>query len=230
MCGRYVSKRDKQKLAEAFHVGKVFEEPYAPNYNVAPSTFEPVIRQEKISTEREMVLMRWGLVPFFAKSLADWKGFSTINAKAETITKSATWRGPFKSRRCIVPADYFYEWKALDDSPKPKKQPYAIHLKSGEPLAFAGLWDAWHDKAADTWLQTFSIITTEANELMSQIHNRMPVIIHSRDWERWLDRTPTDQTPIDLLRPYESDAMEMYACNPDVGNVRNNGPEMLIRV
>jgi putative SOS response-associated peptidase YedK len=129
-----------------------------------------------------------------------------------------------------VPADYFYEWKALDDSPKPKKQPYAIHLKSGEPFAFAGLWDAWHDKAADVWLQTFSIITTEANELMNQIHSRMPVILHSRDWERWLDRTPTDQPPIDLLRPYESDAMEMYACNPAVGTVRNNGPEVLNRV
>jgi putative SOS response-associated peptidase YedK len=122
---------------------------------------------EKDSTEREMVLMRWGLVPFFAKSLTDWKGFSTINAKAETITSSATWRGPFKSRGCIVPADYFYEWKALDDSKKPRKQPYAISLKSGKPLAFAGLWDSWHDKGSNTWLQTFSIITTEANEVMS---------------------------------------------------------------
>jgi putative SOS response-associated peptidase YedK len=102
-----------------------------------------------------MRLRCWGLVPFFAKSLTDWKGFSTINAKAETITSSATWRGPFKSRRCIVPADYFYEWKTLDDSKKPKKQPYAISLKSGEPLAFAGLWDAWHDKGGNTWLQTF---------------------------------------------------------------------------
>ena len=110
---------------------------------------------------------------------------------------------------------------------KAEKQPYAIHLKCGEPLAFAGLWDAWLDKAADTWLQTFSIITTEANELMSQIHSRMPVILHSRDWERWLDRTPTDQPPIDLLRPYESEEMTMYPCNTAVGNVRNNGPEML---
>jgi len=235
MCGRYATKRDKQKLAEAFHVGKVFAEPYAPNYNIAPTTFQPVIREERDSTEREMVLMRWGLVPFFAPSLAEWKGFSTFNAKTETITTSATWRGPFKSRRCIVPADYFYEWKALDDSRKPKKQPYAIHLKSGEPLAFAGLWDAWKEPkpvadslhTPDTWLQTYTIITTEANELMSKIHSRMPVILHSRDWERWLDRTPTDQPPIDLLRPYESEEITMYPCNPLVGNVRNNGPEML---
>jgi putative SOS response-associated peptidase YedK len=235
MCGRYATKRDKQKLAEAFHVGKIFEEPFAPNYNIAPSTFQPVIREEKDSTGREMVLMRWGLVPFFAKSLAEWKGMSTINAKAETVATSATWRGPLKSRRCIVPADYFYEWKALDDSKKPKKQPYAIALRSGEPFAFAGLWDAWKEPkpakesihTPDTWLQTFSIVTTEANELMSQIHTRMPVILKERDWARWLDRTPTDQPPLDLLRPYDSEAMVMHACNPLVGNVRNNGPEML---
>jgi putative SOS response-associated peptidase YedK len=235
MCGRYATKRDKQKIAEWFHVDKVFEEPFTVNYNTAPSTFQPVIREERDSTAREMVLMRWGLVPFFAKSVAEWKGFSTINAKAETLTTSATWRGPFKTRRCIVPADYFYEWKALDGSKKPKKQPYAIRLKSGEPFAFAGLWDAWKEPkpaseslhTPDTWLQTFTIVTTEANELMSQIHSRMPVILHERDWERWLDRTPTDQPPIDLLRAYESDAMEMHPCNPAVGNVKNNGAEML---
>jgi putative SOS response-associated peptidase YedK len=235
MCGRYATKRDKQKIAEHFHVKKVFAEPTAPNFNIAPSTFQAIIRDDKEAPEREMVLARWGLVPFFAKSLSEWKGFSTINAKAETMQTSATWRSPFRSRRCIVPADYFYEWKALDDSKKPKKQPYAISLKSGEPFAFAGLWDAWKEPkpsgesvhTPDTWLQTFAIITTEANELMSQVHTRMPVILHERDWARWLDRTPTDRLPIDLLRPYESDEMQMSACNPLVGNVRNNGPEML---
>ncbi|WP_263378702.1 SOS response-associated peptidase [Granulicella paludicola] len=236
MCGRYATRRQKQQIAEAFHVGKIFEEPFTANYNIAPSTFQPVIREERDSTEREMVKLRWGLVPFFAKSLAEWKGFSTINAKAETITSSATWRGPFKSRRCIVPADLFYEWKTLDTgAKKPVKQPYAISLKSGEPFAFAGLWDAWKEPkpagstlhTPDTWLQSFSIITTEANELMSEIHTRMPVILHERDWARWLDRTVTEQPPIDLLRPYESDLMEMNPCNPLVGNVKNNGPEML---
>jgi putative SOS response-associated peptidase YedK len=236
MCGRYATKRDKQKLAEAFHAKRVFDDPFAPNFNVAPSTFQPVIREEKDSAEREMVLMRWGLVPFFAKSLKEWKSLSTINAKSETVMTSAVFRAPFQSRRCIVPADSFYEWKALDSSKKPKKQPYAIQLKSGEPLAFAGLWDAWKEPkgkdvslhAPDTWLQTFTILTTEANELMSEIHTRMPVILRERDWARWLDRTPTDQPPIDLLRPYDSDAMEMHPCNPAVGNVKNNGLEMLV--
>ena len=256
MCGRYAIRRQKQQIAEAFHVGKIFEEPFAPNYNIAPSTFQPVIREERDSTEREMVLLRWGLVPFFAKSLAEWKGFSTINARAESITSSSTWREPFQRRHCVVPADMFYEWalrtpsasepvfpelRPIGKSPgprsksKPSKQPYAISLKSGEPFAFAGLWDAWKEPkpksesihTPDTWLQTFSIITTEANELMSEIHTRMPVILHDKDWARWLDRTVTDQPPIDLLRPYESDLMEMHPCNPSVGNVKNNGPEML---
>jgi putative SOS response-associated peptidase YedK len=236
MCGRYATRRQKQQIADALRATRVFEEPFAPNYNIAPSTFQPIIREERDSTEREMVLLRWGLVPYFAKSLAEWKGFSTINAKAENITTSATWRGPFKSRRCIVPADFFYEWKTLDTgAKKPVKKPYAISLKSGEPLAFAGLWDAWKEPKAkaesihapDTWLQTFSIITTEANELMSEVHTRMPVILHEQDWARWLDRTVTDQPPIDLLRPYESALMEMHPCNPLVGNVKNNGPEML---
>jgi putative SOS response-associated peptidase YedK len=232
MCGRYATKSDKQQIASAMKVGKVFDEPFLPNYNVAPSTFQPVIREERDSTEREMVLMRWGLVPFFAESLTKWKGFSTINARAETISKSETWREPFKRRRCIVPADYFYEWLTIT---KTQKQPYVISLKSGQPFAFAGLWDAWKEPkprgasvhTPDTWLQSFSIITTEANEMMSAIHTRMPVILRERDWERWLDRTVTEQSPIDLLRPYDSEAMEMHPCNPAVGSVKNNGPEML---
>jgi putative SOS response-associated peptidase YedK len=227
MCGRYYSRGQKQKIAEHFKAGKVFEEPLAPNYNVAPTTFQPVIRIERDSDERELVMMRWGLVPFFAKSLADFKGFSTFNARAETVTKSATWRTPFKKRRCIIPADGFYEWKKLDDSAKPAKQPYAISLKSGQPFAFAGLWDAWKEPNGDNWLQSFSIITTEANEIMSTIHTRMPVILHQRDWKRWLDRELTDQPPIDLLRPYDSDKMQTLPCNPSVGHVRNNGAEML---
>ena len=215
---------------------KVFEEPYAPNYNVAPTTFQPIVRQERNSDERELVLARWGLVPFFAKSLADFKGFSTFNAKAETVATAPTWRAPFKLHRCLVPADGFYEWKALDDSKKSKKQPYSITLKSGEPLAFAGLWDAWKEPkaksdslhATDAWLQSFAIITTEANELLSQVHTRMPVILRERDWARWLSRDPEAQPPIDLLRPYDSEEMQLEPCNPAVGNVRNNGAEMVV--
>ena len=235
MCGRYYNRRQKQELAERMKAKTVFQDPYVPDYNIAPTTFQPVIRQERDSGEREMVLLRWGLIPFFAKSLADWKGVTTINARAETVATSPTYRAPFKTRRCIIPADGFYEWKAAD-TPKGKKTPFAFSLRSGEPFAFAGLWDAWKEPkparesvhTPDRWLQTFTIITTEANELMSNVHTRMPVILLQSDWDRWLDRTPTDQLPIDLLRPYESDAMQAALCNPTVGNVKNNGPEMLV--
>lgn len=226
MCGRYFSNSDKQKIAESFQLRHVPEIALAPNYNIAPTTFEPVVRIGRDSGERELELMRWGLVPHFAKSLSDFKGFSTFNARAETLLTSATWRVPFKKRRCLVPADGFYEWKKLDDSPKPAKKPYAITLTNGEPMAFGGIWDAWKEPDG-TWLQSFSIITTEANEIMATIHNRMPVIVHRRDWVEWLDRDDSLPPPVHLLRQYESDAMQVAPCNPKVGNVRNNGPEML---
>jgi putative SOS response-associated peptidase YedK len=213
----------------------VFEDPYLPNYNIAPTTFQPIVRQERDSEERELVLARWGLVPFFAQSLADFKGFSTFNARAETLASSPTWREPLKRRRCLVPCDGFYEWKALDDSKKPKKQPYVITLADGEPIAFAGLWDAWKEPkpkgesvhTPDSWLQSFSIVTTEANEIMSTIHTRMPVILRQRDWVEWLSRDAERPAPVHLLRPYDSEEMQLAPCNPAVGNVKNNGPEML---
>jgi putative SOS response-associated peptidase YedK len=148
---------------------------------------------------RELVLMRWGLVPFsfFTKQLSDVKGVSTINARAETVEESPTWRTPFKKRRCLVPADGFYEWLRVD--PK-NKQPFAFRMANDAPFAFAGLWDAWREPDGG-WVQSFSIITTEANELMSPIHTRMPVILHPRDYDRWLAREGT-RPPLELLRPF----------------------------
>ena len=195
MCGRSYRRSDKQRIAEAFREGVADDLPVATNYNIAPTTFQPIICQSGDTDDRELVLARWGMVPFFTKSLADFKGFPTFNARAESIRTSATWRGPFKSRWCIVPVDRFYEWKALDSSKKPAKQPFAIVSKSGEPMAFAGLWDAWKEpkkspQDVENWLQSFSIIATEANEIMSPIHTRMPVILAERDWKRWLGRDP----------------------------------------
>ncbi len=128
-----------------------------------------------------------------------------------------------KKRRCIVPADSFYEWSKVTP---PLKTPYSFELTNGQPIAFAGFWDAWKDPAGN-WLQSFAIATTEANELMSRVHPRMPCILHPRDFDRWLDREETERLPVDLLRPLPSAEMEMFEAHPNVGNVRNNGPELM---
>jgi len=253
MCGRYFRRSEKQQIAERFQAGKVFDDPLTADYNIAPTTFQPVIRLSRDSGEREMALLRWGLVPFFASSLKEFKGATTSIAKAESVATSATWREPFQRRRCLIPADGFYEWaekaaetpragarvKTAGGKPQSRsgRQPYAITLGDGEGrggmMAIAGLWDAWKEpkkspQEVDRWLQSFAIVTTEANALMATISARMPVILHERDWEEWLDRDESKPAPVHLLRPYEAAAMKMEACNTAVGNVRNNGPEMLM--
>jgi len=154
---------------------------------------------------------------------ATYVGLRLRSARAETIATSRTWREPMKKRRCLIPVNAFYEWPKEG---KPPKQPYAFELSSGSLFAFAGIWDAWRDGEGQ-WLQSYAIVTTEANELMGRIHSRMPVILHSRDYDRWLDREQTEQLPLDLMRPFASEAMEMYEANPKVNNVRNNGPELM---
>ena len=225
MCGRYVRQSDKQAIAETFRATPTPADVFLsePDYNVTPTTFQPIIRQSRETGDRELVLARWGLIPFFTADLREVKGLSTINARAETIASARTWREPFKRRRCLIPADGFYEWPK---DGKPPKQPYALTLTSGKPFAFAGIWDAWKD-AQGSWLQSYAIVTTEANELMAQIHPRMPVILQPTDFTRWLDRAETERLPLDLLRPFASEAMVMREANPKVNSVRNNGPELL---
>ena len=164
MCGRYIRRSDKQKIAEYFQSEPQPAELPLPgaDFNVAPTTHQPIIRQSRESGRREIVLARWGLIPFFTKDLKEVKGLSTINARSETITTAPTWREPFKKRRCLIPLDGFYEWPKEGKAPK---QPYAFEMASAKPFALAGLWDAWKDKQGH-WLQSFAIVTTEANELM----------------------------------------------------------------
>jgi putative SOS response-associated peptidase YedK len=226
MCGRYYRKRDKQAIAEAFHASLVDDgTPNPPwDFNVAPTTIQPVIRGNRDTGERELVSMRWGLVPFFTKDIKDVKGISTINARAETVANSPTYREPFKKRRCLVPASGFYEWRRISDK---DKQPFAFDLTNGKMMAFAGLWDAWKDPVHGQWLQSYTIITTDANELMAMVHDRMPVILRPNDYDRWLSRDATDRPPVDLLRPFPADEMEAFKVSKDVGNVKNNSPELL---
>lgn len=218
MCGRYVRRSDKQRIVDYFHTGAtVFDIP--PSYNIAPTTFQPVIRLDRDTGEREIAMMRWGLIPSWCKDVK-LLGMSTINAKAESLMVKPMWRQPFKKRRCLVPADAFYEWKKID--PK-TKQPYAFGMKDDAPFAFAGVWERWiapDEKPVDT----FAIITTDPNELAATVHTRMPVIVEPKDYTRWLTRADDEQPPIDILRPYEADAMKAWKVDPRVGNVRNNEP------
>jgi putative SOS response-associated peptidase YedK len=225
MCGRYGRRADKQRIAEWMqtHNTSVFDETYfAPSYNVAPQTNQPIVRLDPETGERELTVMRWGLVPFWSK---DGKAaFNTINAKAETVATSPAFREAFKRRRCLVPADWFYEWKKLDEK---SKQPYAIGLSDNAPFAFAGLWERWKDKATDRALDTYTIITTDPNELMQQIHTRMPVILAPKDYERWMAPAEPSHLPTDLLRPFPAEQMTSWKVSSAVGNVRNNNPDLI---
>jgi len=208
------------------HDTNVFDDSYlAPSYNIAPQTFQPVVRLRPETAERELTVMRWGLVPFWSK---DGKMASnTINAKAETITTSAAYREPMKRRRCLVPADWFYEWKKLDEK---TKQPYAIAMKDQSLFAFAGLWDSWKDKESGKTLDTYTVITTDPNELMESIHTRMPVILAPKDYERWMEPGEPSHPPVDLLRPYPEGEMTAWKVGKSVDNVRINDPSLVVPV
>ena len=181
MCGRYYSRYSKQQLAENLRTRVGFA--ISANYNVAPATCQPVVRFDSEGVP-EAVVMRWGLVPYWSKDAKS--AHSMINTKAETVATGPVSRGAFKARRALVPASGFFEWKKLDAR---SKQPYAIILTGGEIFAFAGLWDRWRDPATEQDLETFTIITTEPNELVAEVHSRMPVILNPADYDRWLDNS-----------------------------------------
>jgi putative SOS response-associated peptidase YedK len=199
------------------------------------------------------------MVPWFAKSLKDF-GYNTINAKAETISTNRMWAGPLERRRCIIPADGFYEWKLLEPpedvivaqeqataslfgevppakpakklkKSAPEKQPYVFTLRSGQPFGFAGLWDRWRDpENAANILESYTVITTDPNELTAHVHTRMPVILAPADYGAWLAAEPGKRAPVELLRPFPAELMHAAKANREVGNVRNNDPGLMFEV
>jgi len=182
---------------------------------------QPIVLLNRDSGRREFALQRWGLVPFWAKDAKF--GYSTINARAEEVLAKPAYREAMKKRRCLVPADAFYEWQRID---KKTKHPFAFALKSGEPYAMAGLWEHWQPKEGAA-LETFTILTTDPNELMEPVHNRMPVILEPRDYNRWLDPGNAARPPVDLLRPFPAEKMRVWPVSDRVGNVRNNDAQLL---
>jgi putative SOS response-associated peptidase YedK len=222
MCGRFAKKSSKEELRKRFG----FDDPQGvllePRYNIAPSQEHPVLIVEH--DRRLLRMMKWGLVPHWSK---DPKFvFKLINARSEGIEEKPSFRTPLKKRRCLVIADGFYEWHKPDNK---TKIPYYFSLKSGEPFAFAGLWDIW--EKGDQILQTFTIITTSPNELMEPIHNRMPVILRESDEARWLDPEIMDSKYLlPLLKPYPSEKMECFKVSTIVNSPKNDVPECLISV
>ena len=221
MCGRFARRSTQTLLANWFGVGLEEMPWFAPSYNVAPQSFQPVVRLDRDSGKRAISLLRWGLVPFWAKEAK--VGYSTINARAEEAASKPAYREALKKRRCLVPADAFYEWARLD--PK-TKEPFAFALTSGEPIAFAGLWESWRDAGGDA-LETFTILTTAANERLASIHDCMPVIVERKDYDRWLDAHEKAAPPADLLQPYAANQMRAWPVNDRVGNIRNNDASLL---
>jgi putative SOS response-associated peptidase YedK len=220
MCGRYYRIADKQAIAECFRARPSGDElAYAPGYNIAPSTTQLVIRQDRETGEREIVPMRWGLVGYNSNG-PDPKR-ATFNTRSETVETSSLWRVPFRKRRCLVPLSGYVEWR------KPEREPFRFELVDQPIFALAGLWDAWRNPGDGTWLQSFSILTTFANTLARPVHLRMPVILERRHYDEWLDREETERPPLHLLRPFDPEAMQMLKAHPKIGNVKNQGPEML---
>jgi len=226
MCGRFARRSTQEVLADWFGVELEDMPWFAPSYNAAPQSMQPVVRLNRDSGQREFAQLRWGLVPFWAKDAKF--GYSTINARAEEVAAKPAYREALKKRRCLVPADAFYEWQrpALAEKGKKTKHPFAFALKSGEPYAMAGLWERWQSKEGEA-LETFTILTTDPNELMGPVHNRMPVILEPRDYARWLDPGDPARPPLDLLRPFPAEKMVAWPVSDRVGNVRNNDPQLL---
>ncbi len=217
MCGRFASQLAPELLRRAFAaMGDIPNTP--PSWNVAPTQAALVVRRHPETGERRLDALRWGLVPHFTKDLKACK--RPINARSETIASSGMFRSALASRRCLVPADAFYEWKTVHDG----KQPYAIARTDGAPLAFAGLWESWRDPAGEV-LRSFTIATTAANADMAQLHERMPVILEPAAWPLWLGEEAGDHTA--LLRPAAVGIVRLWPVSQAVNSVRNNGPELL---
>jgi putative SOS response-associated peptidase YedK len=227
MCGRYIRRGSAEKVAQWFDIQPEDLPVFGPSYNVAPQSTQPVVRLNVDRNRQELALLRWGLIPFWSRDAKI--AYSTINAKAESIATSPAFREAFKHRRCLIPADGFYEWARIDAK---TRQPYALGLKNGDLIAFAGLWETWKDKGTGQSLQTFTIITTNPNELVKPadgptLHDRMPVMVRREDYLRWLAPAPPAQLPVDLLRPYPAEEMTAWKVSAAVGNVRNDVAELI---
>jgi putative SOS response-associated peptidase YedK len=218
MCGRYRLSRRKQIVEEYFDT--VSDEPdWTPRYNIAPTQPIPVIRQNPKVPVRELSLMKWGLIPAWAPNPS--VAAQMINARSETAATKPAFRDALKSRRCLIPADGFYEWKRDGKT----KQPFCFEVNQGQLFAFAGLWDRWKDPNGN-WIKTCSILTTTPNAVTSSVHDRMPVILDPDGYDLWLDPGMTKVEAVsDLLKPCDARLMRSYPVSGRVNSVANDDAE-----
>jgi putative SOS response-associated peptidase YedK len=233
MCGRYVLKATGQELVTRYDVpgdqAQMFEKP---RFNVAPGQFNPVITNDG---KNRLELMKWGLIPSWSKEPK--MNFSTINARSETLLEKPTYRKPFRTQRCLIPATGFYEWYEPESNVKrPPKTPYYFYLHDGKNkneetlFSFAGLYDVWRDKEGEE-LKSYTIVNTAANSLMAKVHPRMPIILPREAEKIWLDpAVKDDETLLKLLQPYSADLMEMYQISTEVNKVNNDSPNLILPV
>jgi len=218
MCGRFTLRATVGTVAEQFAIFEL--PPFSPRFNIAPTQPVPVVRldPETSRPNRQLVWLHWGLIPSWAKDPAI--GNRMINARAETAAEKPSYRAAMRRRRCLIVADGFYEWQKTTD----RKQPYFIHMADQRPFAFAGLWEAW-EGADHSYIESCTILTTEPNDLLRPIHNRMPVILAAEHYDRWLDPTTREANEVlPLLKPFSSDPMAAYPVGTLVNNPKNDEP------
>lgn len=224
MCGRFTLFADYNDIIDRFNIeAAIQEELYHPSYNIAPSN--SVLSVINDGTKNRLGFLRWGLVPPWAKD--EKIGYKLINARAETLIEKPSFRDAFKKRRCLVIADSFYEWKRSQDKPK---TPMRIKLKSNELFAMAGLWERWKSPAGKT-IYSCTVITTAPNELMKDIHDRMPVILKPEDEKVWLNPAINDINPLNhLLKSLPEEMMEAYEVSSLVNSPKNNSPNLIQQI
>jgi putative SOS response-associated peptidase YedK len=226
MCGRFAQPRSAEELARIFHARPAIDLP-GERFNVAPTDEVAAVVEQR--GERVVDAFRWGLVPFFAADRRE--AARLINARSETAETSPAYRTSFHHRRCIVPADAFYEWRRERDPGTGRvrrSHPFAIRRADGQPLALAGLWAIWRNPDTAERLYTCTILTGAPNELVAPIHDRMPIVLEPGDWDAWLaaETSVLDLRP--MLRPLPAAELAMHPVSPAVNSVRNQGPELLV--
>lgn len=222
MCGRFSSSSKPEQIKKEFKVAVEDPAIFKPRYNIAPSQMIPVVLDRM--GERIVAQLKWGLVPSWAKDALI--GSRMINARAETLMEKPSFREAYKSRRCIIPASGFYEWQRAE---KGAKQPFYFYLTNKEVFGFAGLWEEWLDKKSGESLETCTIITTEANDVLKPVHDRMPVILKAADYDEWLDTKEANTDKLQkLLAPYPPDEMSSHAVSRAVNSPTLDSPELIV--